>query len=68
MYSNVKELQRKGFTERQSAKILKINQRPSKVPKYVLDQYMDYVTTIRKVSSLEELKPVILEWLHSFPA
>ena len=69
MYSNVKELQRKGFTERQSAKILKINR--ATVKKYrnmSLDQYMDYVTTIRKLSSLEELKPVILEWLHSFPS
>lgn len=68
MYSNIKELQRKGFTQRQSAKILKTSRATvRKYRKMSLDEYMDYVTTIHKLSSLEELKPVILDWLHSFP-
>lgn len=69
MYSRIKDLERKGFTERQTARILKINRKT--VAKYramSLDEYMDYLTANRKLSSLDAIKPVILDWLRSFPS
>ena len=69
MYSRIKDLERKGFTERQTARILKINRKT--VAKYramSLEDYMDYLTTIRKRSSLDEIRPVLLEWLRSYPS
>jgi len=33
-----------------------------------LDEYMDYLTANRKLSSLDAIKPVILDWLRSFPS
>lgn len=69
MYSRIKDLERKGFTERQTARILKINRKTvSKYRAMSLDEYMDYLTANRKLSSLDELKPVILDWLHAFPS
>lgn len=69
MYSKIKDLERKGFTARQTARILKINRKT--VAKYramSLEEFMDYLTAIRKLSSLDELRPVILDWLHAFPS
>lgn len=69
MYSRIKDLERKGFTERQTARILKINRKT--VAKYramSLDEYMDYLTANRKLSSLDDLRPVILDWLYAFPS
>lgn len=69
MYSRIKDLEHKGFTERQTARILKINRKT--VGKYramSLDEYMDYLTTNHKLSSLDEIRPVILDWLRSFPS
>lgn len=68
MYSKIKDLERKGFTERQTARILKINRKT--VAKYramSMEDYMDYLTTIRKRSSLDEIRPVLLEWLRAYP-
>lgn len=69
MYSKIKQLEEKGFTERQTAKILRVNRRTvSKYRKMTLDDYMDNATTIRKLSALEKLKPVILDWLQTYPS
>lgn len=69
MYSRIKDLERKGFTERQTARILKINRKT--VAKYramSLDEYWEYLNANRKLSSLDDLKPVILDWLCAFPS
>lgn len=69
MYSKIKELQRKGFTMRQTAKILNIHR--STVKKYrsmSLEDYMETAETIRKLSSLDEYKTIILEWIKDFPS
>ena len=69
MYSKIKNLERIGFTQRQIAGILNINRKT--VAKYramPLDEFMDYLSANRKLSSLDELKPVILDWLYAFPS
>lgn len=69
MYSKIKDLQRRGFSERQSATILKINRKTvARYRSMQLEEFMDFSTTTRKLSSLNELKPVILDWLNSFPS
>ncbi|NCD10419.1 MAG: IS21 family transposase [Negativicutes bacterium] len=69
MYSKIKQLEQKGFTERQTASILRISRKTvSKYRKMSLDDYMKRATSVRKLSSLEELKPVILDWLQSYPS
>lgn len=69
MYSEIKDLQRKGFSIRQTASILKISRNTAK--KYrdmTLEEYMETAESIRKLSSLDEYKPIILEWLRDFPS
>lgn len=69
MYSKIKQLEQKGFTERQTAKILRINRKTvSKYRKMSLDDYMENVLAIRKLSALEKLKPVVLDWLQTYPS
>lgn len=68
MYSVIKDLQRKGFTERQTSTILKVNRKTvSKYRRMSLDDYMDYSIRTRKLGCLEKHKSVILEWLQCFP-
>jgi len=69
MYSEIKDLQRKGFSIRQTARILKISRNTAK--KYrdmTLEEYMETAESIRKLSHLDEYKPIILEWLRDFPS
>lgn len=69
MYSEIKDLQRKGFSIRQTACILKINRRTvKKYREMTLEEYMTAAESIRKLSCLEEYKPIILEWLRDFPS
>lgn len=68
MYSKIKELQQKGFSIRRTAKHLSISR--DTVKKYremALDDYLLLATSIRKLSSLEEYKEIILDWLYSYP-
>lgn len=68
MYSKIKELQQKGFSIRKTAKHLGISR--ATVKKYsemTLDEYMAKAESIKKLSSLDEYKPVILDWLHDHP-
>lgn len=69
MYSKIKDLQRKGFSIRQTASILSINRRT--VKKYrdmSIEEYMETAETIRKLSSIDEYKIIILDWLNDFPS
>ena len=60
MYSVIKDLQRKGFTERQTSTILKVNRKTvSKYRRMSLDDYMDYSIRTRKLGCLEKHKSVI---------
>lgn len=69
MYSEIKDLQRKGFSIRQTASILRINRRTvKKYREMTLEEYMTAAESIRKLSCLEEYKPIILEWLGDFPS
>ena len=55
MYSKIKDLQRRGFSERQSATILKINRKTvARYRSMQLEEFMDFSTTTRKLSSLNE--------------
>lgn len=69
MFIEIKELQRKGFSIRRTAKILDISR--TTVAKYrdmTLDKYMETSDSIRKLSNLDEFKAIILEWLKDFPS
>lgn len=68
MYSRINELLHKGFSERKTAKILGVNRGTVKKYKEMsLDQYRDKAATIRKLSNMEEYKPIMLDWLREFP-
>ena len=55
MYSKIKDLQRRVFSERQSATILKINRKTvARYRSMQLEEFMDFSTTTRKLSSLNE--------------
>lgn len=67
MYSKINELLHKGFSERKTAKILGVNRGTVKKYKEMsLDEYRDKATTIRKLSKMEEYKPIRLDWLREF--
>ena len=54
IYSKIKQLEEREFTERQTAKILRVNRMTvSKYRKMTLYDYMDSATGIRKLSALE---------------
>lgn len=59
MYSRINELLHKGFSEHKTAKILGVNRGTVKKYKEMsLDQYRDKAATIRKLSNIEEYKPI----------
>jgi transposase len=69
MYSEIKDLQRRGFSIRQSASILKISR--TTVKKYremTLEEYMKTAEVIKKLSYLDEYKQIIIDWLKDFPS
>ena len=69
MYSKIKDLQRKGFSIRQTASILQVSRTTvSKYQRMTLDEYMETAETVRKLSSLDEYKSIILDWLNDFPS
>lgn len=68
MYSQIKDLQKKGFSVRKTADYLGISRETAKkYRKMTLDAYMDLAGSIRKLSRLDAYKERILSWLHEYP-
>ena len=68
MYSKIKELHQKGFSIRKTAKHLGISRETvRKYREMDLEEYMSMAVSIQKLSSLEEYKVIILDWLHNYP-
>ena len=69
MYCKIQSMRSEGFTQRQVAKITRINR--NTVRKYwddmIPDEYDELILTPSKKSSLEQHKEQILTWLRDYP-
>ena len=69
MYSEIKRLLQKGFSDRKTAKILGISRNTVKKYRDIgLNEFVALADSNRKQSLLERYKSVILEWLQAYPS
>ena len=68
-YTRIQEMKKNGFSQNKTAKTLKLHRKT--VKKYwnmTVDDYNDYLLSVKKTSQLEQYEKAIISWLIKYPS